>query len=184
MINRTMLMYENEKELIQLCLNDDKNAQRKLVDQYGPPILGYMKYYLKDSYEAQDILQDVFISAFKNLPHFKGESSLFQWLKIIAKNKIYHHIKTKWKSSVDMIEPNSFPDSTFDETILSTINKNEILDEVDKLPEINKVVFLMNVIEGYRHQEIASILEISEEASRSRLFKAKKILQESLKTYK
>ena len=114
---------------------------------------------------------------------FQGESSLYHWLRIIAKNKIYHHIKTKWKSSVDVIEPTSFPDSVMDETILSTINKNEILAEVDKLPEINKVVFLMHVVEGYRHQEIATILEISEEACRSSLFKAKKILQESLKTY-
>ena len=176
-----MLNYDHE--LVKLCLNDDKKAQRRLVDQYGPPIFGYIKYYLKDSYEAQDILQDVFISAFKNLPNFKGESSLFQWLKIIAKHKIYHHIKTKWKSNVDMIEPNSFPDSSFDETILSTINKNEILDEVAKLPEINKVVFLMTVVEGYKHQEIAAILDISEEASRSRLFKAKKMLQESLKIF-
>lgn len=178
-----MPMYENEKELIRLCLNDDKKAQRKLVDQYGPSIFGYIKYYLNNASEAQDILQEVFIAAFKSLPSFQGESSLYHWLKIIAKNKIYHHIKTKWKSSVDVIEPTLFPDSVMDETILSTINKNEILAEVDKLPEINKVVFLMHVVEGYRHQEIATILEISEEACRSRLFKAKKILQESLKTY-
>lgn len=178
-----MPMYENEKELIRLCLNDDKKAQRKLVDQYGPPIFGYIKYYLNNASEAQDILQEVFIAAFKSLTGFQGESSLYHWLRIIAKNKIYHHIKTKWKSSVDVIEPTSFPDSVMDETILSTINKNEILAEVDKLPEINKVVFLMHVVEGYRHQEIATILEISEEACRSRLFKAKKILQESLKTY-
>ena len=178
-----MPMYENEKELIRLCLNDDKKAQRKLVDKYGPPIFGYIKYYLNNASEAQDILQEVFIAAFKSLPSFQGESSLYHWLKIIAKNKIYHHIKTKWKSSVDVIEPTLFPDSVMDETILSTINKNEILAEVDKLPEINKVVFLMHVVEGYRHQEIATILEISEEACRSRLFKAKKILQESLKTY-
>ena len=178
-----MPMYENEKELIRLCLNDDKKAQRKLVDQYGPSIFGYIKYYLNNASEAQDILQEVFIAAFKSLPSFQGESNLYHWLRIIAKNKIYHHIKTKWKSSVDVIEPTLFPDSVMDETILSTINKNEILAEVDKLPEINKVVFLMHVVEGYRHQEIATILEISEEASRSRLFKAKKILQESLKTY-
>jgi RNA polymerase sigma-70 factor (ECF subfamily) len=176
-------MYKNEKELIRLCLQDDKKAQRKLVDQYGPPIFGYIKFYLNDPVEAQDILQEVFIAAFKSLPDFHGDCLIYHWLKVIAKNKLYRHVKTKWKSSVDMKEPNSFPDSSIDETILSTINKNEILAEVDKLPEINRVAFLMHVVEGYSHQDIASILGITEEASRSRLFKAKKILQESLKIY-
>ncbi|MBK8888131.1 MAG: hypothetical protein IPN46_16990 [Saprospiraceae bacterium] len=60
--------------------NDDRKARRKLVDQYGPPIFGYIKYYLNNASEAQDILQEVFIAAFKSLPSFQGESSLYHWL--------------------------------------------------------------------------------------------------------
>lgn len=178
-----MTKYASERELIRLCLNDDKKAQRQLVEQFGPPVFGYIKYYLNDQYEAQDILQEVFIAAFKGLANFHNDSSVIHWLKTIAKNKIYHFVKTKWKSNVDVVDTISFSDSVTDESILNTINKAEILAEVDKLPEINKVVFLMNVVEGYKHQEIATILEISEEASRSRLFKAKKILQTNLKAY-
>jgi RNA polymerase sigma factor (sigma-70 family) len=169
-----------EKQLVSRCLENDKLAQKELVDYYGPYIYGYISNYLNNKENAKDVLQETFIAVFKSLESFRSESGLYAWIKTIAQNKCYHYIKTKWHTSVYNYEHTIAIEAQDDFNILSELNEKEILNIIDTLDPANKVVFLMHVVDGLKHSDIAKEIGITEEASRSRLFKAKKALQQKL----
>lgn len=179
-----MLLKTKEQELINRCLANNKAAQKELVESYGPAMYANIIRYVGKTDEAEDILQEVFISVFKALPNFQHNSTLGHWIKTITMNSIFKSAKSHWKQKVDIVETVEY-DNIFDQNdAIEKMKEEDIISAVNELPEINRVVFMMYAVEGYSHEEIGQILEISEEGSRSRLFKARKLLREILSCVK
>jgi RNA polymerase sigma-70 factor (ECF subfamily) len=130
--------------------------------------------------DAEDVLQEAFLSAFRNLQSFKGESSFGAWLKRIVVNSSINHVK---KSRILYTQLNGH-----DVEHESEINDNELILEIDRikealqqLPDGFRTVLSLYLFEGYDHREIAEILNISESTSKSQYNRAKKRLKEILK---
>lgn len=165
------------------CLANDKRAQRELVDHYGPYIYAYIAAYINDKDNAKDVLQDTFIAVFRALPAFRFDSGLYAWIRSIAQNNCYKYVQSKWKNQVQSVESFTAMDAVDDFNIVEALNEEEILKAIDTLEDGQRIVFLMHVVDGLKHAEIAEQIGITEEGSRSRLFKAKKCLQQKLMHY-
>ena len=129
--------------------------------------------------EAEDILQDAFLRVYKYIHQFKFEGSFEGWmrrivvntaLKSIAKKKINFSEMTDYTNSTASIEPYAY----------NNLGEDVILKLISQLPDGYRLVFNLNIIEGYSHEEIGNMLKIQASTSRSQLVKARKILQNKI----
>jgi RNA polymerase sigma-70 factor (ECF subfamily) len=133
-----------------------------------------------DRDDADDVLQEAFISAFKNLSSFKGESSFGAWLKKIVVNSSINHVKKNKILYTQLDGHDVEHESGFnDYDIILEIDR--IRESLQQLPDGFRTVLSLYLFEGYDHREIAEILEISESTSKSQYNRAKKRLKEILK---
>lgn len=132
--------------------------------------------------DAEDVLQESFVSAFKNLSSFKGTASFGSWLKRIVINNAINLVK-KRRFDVESVEGKEDEES-FAETSPEpdlTYDLAMVKEGISRLPEGYKLVLTLYLIEGYDHKEIAEILEITESTSKSQFNRSKKKLREILK---
>lgn len=168
-----------ETELIQGCLKNNRIIQKKLYDQYSRAMFSLAYRMVNDWELANDVLQDAFIEVFKHIQNFRGESTLGTWIKTIVVRASISKIRERKR----LIFEDHFEIETticFDDNFTG-----EQLDyAIRELPAGNRSVFVLIEIEGYKHKEVAEILNISEGTSKSQLHYAKKILQQKLKGFK
>lgn len=166
--------FEKENVLIAKCLKNDRMAQKELFVLYKDAMYTVLYRMLGNVEDAEDALQEGFISIFKNLPSFRGDGSLGGWMKTIF---IRIAIK-KLHSKTFFSETDDIPDTeiTFDDSLTGELLEKTILS----LDKGYRTVFLMVEVEGYKHKEVAEILEISEGTSKSQLSRAKNILRKKL----
>ena len=139
--------------------------------------------YARDHKEAEDILQEAFIRVFTALAQFRSEGSLEGWIRRIVVNTALRTLqKNKIPFSGAGPELENIP--AVDADALSRLSAEELLGLISTLPDGYRVVFNLNVLEGYDHQEIDDMLNISVATSRSQLFKARKLLQTQIENYK
>ncbi len=171
---------QSEDELIKGCIRKNRHAQKKLYTKYSVKLMGICLRYTRNKTEAEDLLQEVFIKIFKQIKKFKGTGSFEGWLSRIAVNTaITHYHKNKSHKDTGNVE--DYDDQLFDyEKVTDKLSANELLEVVNRLPDIYKIVFNLYAIEGYTHKEIAEQLKISEGTSKSQLSRARKILQNML----
>lgn len=163
----------SETELIDGCRKHDPKFQRQLYDRYKNAMYSLAYRLVGDFEDAQDVLQEAFIEVFRNLDSFKGESTLGAWIKTILTRKA---IK-KFRSRIRFEKYEDLPENTLIEW--ETGMDVEMLEKaLLSLPEGFRTVLVLYEIEGYKHAEIARMLEISEGTSKSQLFYAKKKLKE------
>lgn len=167
-----------ERHLIKQCLNADPAAQKALYDRYAGQVYTVCRRYARDDGEAQDILQETFITVFRKLDTFKFKGSLMGWIRVIAMNKALRYIQSSKRSKhVDIDEKY---DMGTEPKALDQLGVEEILKHVQNLPDGYREVFNLYVLEGLRHGDIAEKLGIGESTSRSQLTKARKMLQKSI----
>ncbi len=141
-------------------------------------MLGVCRQYIRDVQFAEDVMVHSFVKVFKNLSSFEGRGSFEGWIrKIMVRESISHLRKKQFVVYDDDILENQ-DRSTFSNS--DAFDVAHIQAQIDKLPEGYKMVFLLYAVEGYKHHEIAKMLQISEGTSKSQLFKARKMLQENL----
>jgi len=167
-----------EKELLQKCLENDRLAQKNLYDKYKNQMYTLCFRICNNYEDANDAMQEGFIHVFRNLSSFNGDSKLGTWIHtIIARAAI-----KKVKSQLYFEELN--------DTNQGSLDWGEMIDvgylekAIGNLPPGYRSIFTLYEIEGFKHKEIASMLEISESTSKSQLYKAKKMLQKELKVYR
>ena len=166
----------NEKSLIKKAIDNNREAQQQLFEQYSPKMLGVCRQYVKDLHHAEDLLLQGFLKVFKNLYRFKHEGSFEGWIRRIMVNTCISYLRKK--NLVDL----SDEDFVFNDAATESLENTSVEDIqklIDKLPEGYKMVFNLFAIEGYKHSEIAEKLGVSESTSKSQLFKARKLLQEN-----
>ena len=174
-----------ERALIEACLKGDQRAHKQLYDKYVRTMFGICLRYCSNYEEAKDVLQDGFIKVFTKLSQFSHNGSFEGWLKRIFVNTALEHYRTTKKlmfeSDVDAADEKPHHDYT-----LEKLSHKEILQIMNKLAPGYRTVLNLYIIEGYSHAEIAEMLGISENASKSQLSRARVILQQEwikLKNY-
>jgi RNA polymerase sigma-70 factor (ECF subfamily) len=128
---------------------------------------------------AKDMLQDAFIRVFDRLDKFRFEGSFEGWIKRVAVTTCLDFNK-KLKSEPYSEEIENFTHLGSEAGVISQMGANDLIKLLQKLPAGYRTVFNLYAIEGYGHAEIAEMLEINENTSKTQLFKARKMLQNLL----
>ena len=165
-------------QLVEKCRNNDQRAQMELYDAYCQSMFITAFNTVKDDALAQDLMHEAFLKAFKKIDSFTGEATFGSWLKRIVINQCLDALKRKKIETVelkDYMEPGSDEESW---QVDQEISLTEILRCIEELPLKCKNVVKLYLLEGYDHQEVAQILDISEVASRSQLSRGKSRLKE------
>ncbi len=153
----------------------------QLYNLYCKAMLLVAHRYVKDRFVAEDVMQDAFIKAFKYIDNYKNEVAFGAWLKKIVINQSIDYLK---KNKLELIAINeeviAKPEEE-DWKVDYSISVNEIVETIDNLKDKYRLVLSMYLLEGYDHQEIAEVLNITENTSRTHLLRGKKILKEQLK---
>lgn len=176
----TNILYTH-KELVEKSKLGDRNSQYKLYELYVDAMYNVGLRMLRIKEDAEDIVQDSFVDAFKNLSTFRYESTFGSWLKRIVVNKSINHLKLK-KIAVLPIENEMYriKEETNEDAPLADI-KN-IIKGIRLLPPGYQQIINLYLIEGYDHIEISEILKITVSTSKSQYHRAKKKLIEIVKT--
>lgn len=169
----------NDKALIAACLQEDRKAQQALFDHYAPAMLGVCKRYVKAPQDAEDVLIEAFFKVFTNLYQFKGEGSFEGWIRRIVVNESLMFLRRN-HHLLNHVEVETAAGLRITPSIHEELAAGEILHLLDQLPMGYRAVFNLYVLEGYKHREIAELMGISINTSKSQLILAKKRLREML----
>ena len=171
-----------QTELIEKCKQNNRKAQLQLYAQYCDGMYVVANRFVKNSMEAEDIVQEAFIKAFSKLHQYKAEVTFGAWLKRIVINKSIDVLKSKKQHLQDLEEVHLkvVDDADNEWLVADHITIEDVKHAIAQLPEKYELVVMLYLIEGYDHQEISEILNITEVASRTQLSRGKVKLQELL----
>lgn len=173
-----VIKINNDLQLIKQSLLKNRKAQKQLFEKYSPQMLGLCAYYIKDLHQSEEIMLAGFFKVFTKLEQYSNKGSFEGWIrKIMVFECITFLRKKKELIFTDKIE--NFEKNLNTEIELS-IDADELHNYIDQLPENCKIVFNMYVIEGYKHSEIAEILNVSIGTSKTQLHRARKALKEMI----
>lgn len=173
--------------IVEKCKQNDRQAQVQLYNQYCKGMFIVALRFVKDTMEAEDIVQESFIKAFSKLEQYKAEVSFGAWLKRIVINRCIDVLKSKRQRMLELEEHHlNVVDEDYEKDWLvdDDITIDNVKTAIEQLPEKYKYVLMLYLIEGYDHQEISEILDISEVASRTQLSRGKQKLKNELKLEK
>lgn len=165
----------DDSRIIEGCLKNERWAQKALYEKYKSRMYT-LAYRITNNFEdANDILQEGFLEVFRCLKSFRNESKLSSWIHTIIARAALKRIKHKlqFNDSISEIE-NTKINWDFD------IDIQYLESAIASLPDGYRSVFTLHEIEGFKHKEIAELLSISVNTSKTQLYKAKKALQNKL----
>ena len=167
---------------IDACKNGDKEALGELYTTYADRLLGVCRHYVKDDDSARDVLHDAFIIIFTSIRDLKDESKLEGWMIAIVRNLSLKYLQSTEKGTI----PLSCLDIELQEKEREgrkDIELGLLLAAIESLPEGNREVFRLSVLDGLSHKEIGELLGINPHSSSSQLVRAKKMLRTILMNY-
>ena len=175
----------SEKKILAGCIKGRQSAQRELFDQYSRLLLGVCNRYVQSIEEAEDIMQEGFVKIFLNIKEFKGDGPLLAWMRRIMINTAithYHKMrKHRYHDDLTEVSESKFEDKGWGE---AEFTEEELFMVIQQMPNGYRQVFNLYAMEGYKHREIAEILKIDENTSKSQYSRARRWLQERLKKLK
>lgn len=169
----------NIDELIKGCIRQKRQAQEELYQLYKKTLFVLCLKYCPNDAEAEDNLHDAFIEIFTNIKNYKGNGSFEGWIKRITINKAIDRYKQSY--FLVPIKDDFQQDTTIDDYEMD-FSLDYLLTLIQELPHQYRLVFSLYELDDYSHQEIATMLSISESTSKSNLHRAKLILKEKIKS--
>lgn len=168
-----------ENELIRKCKRQDAKAQHELYSKYAAVMLGLCRRYVKEIQEAEDVMIKGFMKVFGKIETFEGSGSFEGWMKRIMIHESLSYLRRNKSMylETEIEEVDKEPD--FDR-LSHNLEVQDLMDMIDELPSGYKTIFNLYAIEGYSHREIAELLEISVNTSKSQLSRARMHLQKKL----
>ena len=172
-----------DRELAARCLAGDRDAFEGLYRQHANRLYNLV-FRMAGSGEADDLLQDVFLQAYRKLGSYKGDSSLGTWLYRLATNLCLDHLRSKQgrmagvTDSLD--EEDAAPAVSPERPAEAHAARMDLAQAIDALPPSYKAAFVLHDVEGYQHDEVAKLLGIAEGSSKSLLHKARMRLRAHL----
>lgn len=170
-------LHQHEKEVIELAVENNRHAQHQIYSKFAPKMLSVCRQYIKDVHQAEDVMITAFMKAFTNLKNFEHKGSFEGWIRRIMINECISYIRVQKK--VTFIEDEYYVEEKH-HYIESQFAVEDIQFLIDNLPDGYRMVFNLYCIEGFKHQEIASMLGINEGTSKSQLYHARKMLQDTI----
>ena len=162
-------------ELFERCILQDQQAQMEIYRLYSRMVFATVNQLVADVMDAEELMQEAFLSAFQQMEKLGAPQAFGSWIKQIAVRKAIDYLRLKslvWESITGDIPTN---DDWEEET-----NIEQILETMKQLPDGYRVILSLYLLEGYDHEEIAEILQISASTSRSQYTRAKAKLKEKL----
>ncbi len=174
--------YQNiHQKVIDQCKLGDRQAQFEFYKLYSKAMYNISYRITNNEMDAEDVLQESFVSAFRNMNSYRGTASIGAWLKRIVINNAISLVKQRKKDFLPVEEYDMLPDAEPDDDTELYLNLEKIRRAIQLLPDGYRLVFSLYLLEGYDHGEIASILEISESTSKSQYNRSKKKLRQIIK---
>ncbi len=171
---------EFDSTFIKRLKENDSKAQKVFYEQLAPKMYGICLRFALINEDADDILQDGFIRVFRHIKDFRGEGSLEGWVRRTIVNTAINYYKKKIKQGINTDLDFVKGKVKEQNNIVEKMSADELLVMINQLPPGYRMVFNLNVIEGYTHKEIGKILEISENTSKSQLSRARASLQKKI----
>jgi RNA polymerase sigma-70 factor (ECF subfamily) len=175
---KVIQLHKNESKLIQRAAKNNREAQHVLYELHSPKMLSICRYYIKDVQQAEEVMLNGFFKVFKNIKSFKSNGSFEGWVRRIMVREAISYLRSKKK--IEFATEDEYIEHDYSNNIKTNIEVAEIQQLIDSLPEGYRMIFIMYAIEGYKHYEIAELLNISEGTSKSQLFKARQMLQKKI----
>lgn len=171
----------NEQEIIALCKQGNRLAQKKIYDSLSPKMFSMCLRYMGNREEAEDVLQDGFLALFSKLDSYSGDGSFEGWARKVFVNTALMTLRKndvlKQSEEID----NAVGITAGNTSAIQNMSYKELLKIISELPSGYRTVFNMYAIEGFSHKEISEALGISEATSRSQYLRARAILQSKIK---
>jgi len=182
----------DDAQLVQRALKREGGAFRTIMQKYNQRLYRIARGILRNDAEAEDVVQEAYVSAFTHLESFRGDSSLPTWLARITMNEALGRLRTR-RPTVDITEIEGhrtaaeiiqFPLTSKADDPERTMAQRQLLQLVEKatdnLPEVYRIVFITRVIEGMNVEDTAEILGIRPETVKTRLHRARLLVREQL----
>ncbi|GAK89951.1 RNA polymerase sigma-70 factor [Nonlabens ulvanivorans] len=181
---KVIQLYTNEKKLIEKAAAGDRKAQKHLYEKHASRMLSVCRQYVSPVELAEELMLNGFFKVFTKLDSFSHQGSFEGWVRRIMVRECIDYLRKKdpfkYSSSIDEEKEPACIDEDTDEDI----DMNVLQQAIDGLPIGYKTVFVMFAIDGFKHGEIAQVLQISESTSKTQFRKARLMLQEELKMMK
>lgn len=180
----TELTGHSEEDILEGCRKNDRRYQEILYRKYAPVMYTVCLGYAGDRSAAQDILQDGFIKVFQNIKMFNGNnrnSTLEGWIRRILVNTAIDYFRKK-KRLNNIISENEHFDIINNDDVngLEKLEMEDLIKQLNRLPEGARIIFNMFALEGYSHKEIADRLSITEGTSKSQFSRARGLLKKMI----
>lgn len=173
------MQQHSEAEIIKGCQREDARFQRELVMRYSGMLMTVARRYARDEGSAEDILQEAYVRIFKNIRKYKPSGTFEGWMRRIVINEALRILDRKYfkceHAGLEDIPPLSLAPEVYNH-----LGTEELMKLIRKLPDGFREIFNLAVIEGYSHEEIGDMLNITASTSRSQLTRAKKKLRQMI----
>lgn len=177
---KVIQLHQKEKQLIALAVENNRQAQQQIYAKFSPKMLSVCRQYIKDMHHAEDVMITGFLKVFTNLKNFEHKGSFEGWIRRIMVYECIDFLRVKKNNfnHQDIEEVTYMENESGYE--MEEFSVDDVQNLIDNLPDGYKIVFNLYAIEGYKHQEIAQMLKISEGTSKSQLSHARKMLQQQI----
>ncbi|MBG8553412.1 RNA polymerase sigma factor [Hymenobacter sp. BT594] len=169
----------DESALLDACLAGSRLAQKQLYERFSGKMMAVCMRYAQTTFEAEDVLQEGFVTVFRNLPGFRRECPLEFWIRRIMVNAALRQHRRN--APLVAVSEGEYPETLADEEFtLANYGYEELLTMIQDLAPRYRMVFNLFAIEGYSHKEIGELMQISEGTSKSQYARARVILKNKL----
>ncbi len=173
-----VIKISNDSQLIKQSLQNNRQAQKLLYEKFSPKMLSLCTYYIKDLQQAEEVMLNGFLKVFTKLKQYSNKGSFEGWIRKIMVFECISYLRKKnqlvFTDNIEIFEP------IIENEVELGIAVEDLHNYIDALPEGCKVIFNMYVIEGYKHAEIAEILNVSVGTTKTQVYRARKALQEMI----
>ena len=176
---------------VQLAVKGDEKAYAELSNKYQKPLYFHIRKMIRETDYVEDLVQDIFMKAFKNLKNYKNDYAFSTWLYRIATNHTIDYLRKKklhtFSINTDSSDEDQAPiqledeDSHTDEPMIRRQRKNKVHEAIDQLPEKYRLIILKRHIEEKSYQEISEEMDIPLGTVKAHIFRARELLYKYMK---
>ncbi|MDO6426182.1 RNA polymerase sigma factor [Thalassotalea sp. 1_MG-2023] len=171
---------DQDFELVTQAQRGEQHAFIELYQRHHKRIYALCWRMLADKDSAEDICQEVFVQMWQKISHFRGDSKFSTWFHSVATNVVLNHLRKQktWIQKVFSVEDKFVEEQTV--VMSDHVEVHELDKHIQQLPERARIVFVLFAVEGYRHEEIASMTGMAVGSSKAQYHRAKTLLKEAL----
>ncbi|WMI67509.1 RNA polymerase sigma factor [Mangrovimonas sp. YM274] len=178
------LTKQNIEQLLQLCNKGNQKAQMEVYNRYYRAMYNTAYRIVQDKYEAEDIMQESFLTAFTKLDSLKVYSTFGAWLKrITINNSIHRYNKNSKHNDIhldDVLYKVEDQSGITEDYEFTNLKAKQVMDTMKTLKENYKICLTLHLVEGYDYEEISEIMNISYANCRTMISRAKDSLRQKL----